>query len=68
MGVLGVERDRGGSVRSLEKALIHRVRPYENRTPRHSGESRNPFAGAGGHTAGFHSPLMRENRGERQKT
>ncbi len=74
MGVLGVERGGGGSVRSLEKALIPRVRyvgadlcvrpiarartrkngrthradtqvrPYENRTPRHSGESRNPFS------------------------
>ena len=34
---------------------------------RHSGESRNPFAGASEHTAAFHSLPMREYPDERRK-
>jgi len=34
---------------------------------RHSGESRNPFADVGGHTAAFYSPPMRGNPDEKRK-
>ena len=36
-------------------------------TCRHSGESRNPFAGAGENTAAFHSPPMRGNSERKAK-
>ncbi len=55
------------------------IRPYENRKPsfphrdwpccRHSGESRNPFAGAGEYTTAFHSLAMAGTltKGKRRK-